>query len=218
MERKRKTILFQGDSITDGNWGRDMDLNHILGHGYVYLLASQLGAEFAASQPHFINRGNSGNRVSDLYARWNEDTISLHPDLISILIGVNDATSLISGDPRGATDRFERIYHQLLSETREVLPETGLVLCEPFILQTELTANNWTELRKKTDEYRSIVRELSHTYHTLFVPLQEVFDQAADKVTPEYWMWDGIHPTAAGHELIANEWLKVVQQSEYAIG
>lgn len=217
MERKRKTILFQGDSITDGNWGRDLDLNHILGHGYVYLLASRLGSEFAASQPHFINRGVSGNRVCDLYARWNEDAICFHPDLISILVGVNDATSVVSGDPRGATDRFERIYDQLLSETREVLPETGLVLCEPFIIRTETTAKDWTLLRKKMDEYRSIVRELAHTYNTLFVPLQEVFDQAAEKVTPEYWIWDGIHPTAAGHQLIADEWIKVVQKSKYAI-
>ncbi|GIP00448.1 lipase [Paenibacillus lautus] len=217
MENHRKTILFQGDSITDGNWGRDQDLNHILGHGYVYLIAAQLGFEFAHSQPKFINRGISGNRVSDLYARWNEDAFSLRPDLISILVGVNDAASIIHGRPQGATDRFERMYRQLLSETREVLPETGLVLCEPFVLKTGATTNEWDQWRSKIDEYSSILRQLTGEYNTLFVPLQEVFNQAAQNVTSQYWLWDGVHPTAAGHQLITREWLKIVQQSEYAI-
>lgn len=217
MENQRKTILFQGDSITDGNWGRNQDPNHILGHGYVYLIAAQLGLEFAQSQPLFINRGVSGNRVSDLYARWNEDAFSLKPDLISILAGVNDAGRIIQGQPEGATDRFERIYRQLLSETREVLPETGLVLCEPFVLQTAATANGWGQWRSKIDEYGSIVRQLAEEYHTLFVPLQEAFNQAAQNVTAEYWLWDGVHPTAAGHQLLAREWLKTVQQSDLCI-
>lgn len=101
MENKRRKILFQGDSITDGNWGRNLDPNHILGHGYVYIIAAQLGSQYAESQPYFMNRGVSGNRVSDVYARWNEDAISLQPDLISLLVGVNDAHSIISGSARG---------------------------------------------------------------------------------------------------------------------
>lgn len=182
-----------------------------------YLIAAQLGLEFAQSQPLFINRGVSGNRVSDLYARWNEDAFSLRPDLISILVGVNDAASIIHGRPEGATDRFERMYRQLLSETREVLPETGLVLCEPFVLKTGATTNEWDQWRSKIDEYSSILRQLADEYNTLFVPLQEVFNQAAQNVTAEYWLWDGVHPTAAGHQLITRAWLKIVQQSEYAI-
>ncbi|MDQ0888554.1 lysophospholipase L1-like esterase [Paenibacillus sp. V4I9] len=126
-------ILFQGDSITDGARGRNDDLNHILGHGYPYLIASKLGNELAEKQPLFINRGISGNRVSDLYARWNEDAFSLRPDEISILIGVNDAGRIVNGDPGGATDRFERSYRHLLGETKEVLPAARLILCEPFI-------------------------------------------------------------------------------------
>ncbi|MCM3782461.1 SGNH/GDSL hydrolase family protein [Neobacillus mesonae] len=217
MENKKRTILFQGDSITDGNWGRNMDPNHILGHGYVYLVAAQLGAQFAHRQPLFMNRGVSGNRVADLYARWNEDTFSIKPDLISILVGVNDAGSIISGSPRGAIDRFERIYRQLLNETREVLPDAGLVLCEPFVLRTSSTEEKWNMWRDKIDEYGTIVRKLSDDFDTLFVPLQKTFDQAVQSVNTEYWVWDGIHPTTAGHQLIANEWLKVVQQSRFAI-
>lgn len=218
MENKRRKILFQGDSITDGNWGRNLDPNHILGHGYVYIIAAQLGSQYAESQPYFMNRGVSGNRVSDVYARWNEDAISLQPDLISLLVGVNDAHSIITGSARGATDRYERIYRQLLDETCEVLPDTGIVLCEPFVMHSEATDKDWSEWSSKMDEYRSVVRHLAEDYNTLFVPLQETFNQAANRADTAYWVWDGIHPTTAGHQLIANEWLKVVQQSKYAIG
>lgn len=89
---KGRTVLFQGDSITDGSWRRDgNDPNAALGHSYAYLIAAQLGCERADSGHRFVNRGVSGNRVSDLYARWNEDAFHLNPDIISILIGVNDA-------------------------------------------------------------------------------------------------------------------------------
>ncbi|WDH96379.1 SGNH/GDSL hydrolase family protein [Paenibacillus urinalis] len=218
MENKRRKILFQGDSITDGNWGRNLDPNHILGHGYVYIIAAQLGSQYAESQPYFMNRGVSGNRVSDVYARWNEDAISLQPDLISLLVGVNDVHSIITGSARGATDRYERIYRQMLDETREVLPDTEIVLCEPFVMHSEATDKDWSEWSSKMEEYRSVVRHLAEDYNTLFVPLQETFNQAANRADTAYWVWDGIHPTTAGHQLIANEWLKVVQQSKYAIG
>lgn len=217
MTKTSKTVLFQGDSITDGNWGRDNDLNHIHGHGYVYLIAAELGFELAENRPQFINRGISGNRVSDLYARWNEDAISLRPDLISMLIGVNDAGRIIEGSPSGATDRFEKAYRIILEETKEVLPQTGLVLCEPFVLKTDATVQNWDKWRQRLDEYSLIVRQLAQEYETLFVPLQEAFDHAAKRSGAEYWIWDGIHPTTAGHRLLSREWLRVVQNSPLAV-
>lgn len=210
-------MLFQGDSITDGNWGRDYDLNHIHGHGYVYLIAAELGFELAETRPQFINRGISGNRTSDLYSRWNEDVISLQPDLISILVGVNDASQIISGAPGGATDRFEKAYRCLLEETKEVLPECGVVLCEPFVLKTGKTVEHWKQWRQRLDEYSQVVTKLANDYETLFVPLQNSFDTAAKRIDTDYWIWDGIHPTTAGHRLIAREWLKVVQNSPWAI-
>ncbi|TFE28646.1 SGNH/GDSL hydrolase family protein [Cohnella luojiensis] len=217
MKQNPKTILFQGDSITDGNWDRNEDPNHILGHGYVFILAGRLGCELAQDRPRFINRGISGNRVSDLYARWNEDAISLNPDLISILIGVNDAWRIMSGHPGGVTDRFERAYRHLLAETKEVLPHAGLVFCEPFILKTGATEENWDKWRKHMDEYNRIVLQLAKEYDAVFVPLQAAFDKAASSTGAAYWLWDGVHPTAAGHELIAREWLSVVQNSPLAI-
>ncbi|MEK3885749.1 SGNH/GDSL hydrolase family protein [Paenibacillus sp. PL2-23] len=205
------TVLFQGDSITDGGRGRNDDPNHILGHSYPYLIASRLAHIHAEKRPQFINRGVSGDRVSDLYARWNEDAISLKPDLISILIGVNDAWRIMNRLPSGATDRFERAYRHLLQETKEVLPNAKLVLCEPFILQTGATADNWPEWAAKLSSYREIVLGLSREFGTQHVPLQEAFDRAATRTDAAYWLWDGVHPTAAGHALIAEEWLSVVR-------
>jgi len=212
------TVLFQGDSITDGNRGRDGDPNHIHGHGYVYLIAAELGFELVGSRPLFINRGVSGNRASDLYARWNEDAVHLQPDLISILVGVNDAGRIIEGAPEGASDRFERAYRHILEETKELLPRTGLVLCEPFVLKTGGTEQHWERWRQIIDEYGRVVRQLAHDYDALLVPLQKAFDDAAARTGADYWIWDGIHPTTAGHRLIAREWLNVVQNSPLAIG
>lgn len=213
MSKQQPTILFQGDSITDGNRGRDGDLNHILGHGYPYLIASKLGHLYAEHNPLFINRGISGNRVSDLYGRWNEDAIALKPDLISILIGVNDAWRIMAGQPEGATDRFERAYRHLLDETLEVLPNVALVLCEPFILRTGATAEDWQGWKNQIDHYSSVVQMLCAEYGGVFVPLQKPFDKAAERREAEYWLWDGVHPTAAGHDLIAEEWLIAVNKS-----
>lgn len=211
MPEKRKVILFQGDSITDGNRGRDDDPNHIIGHSYAFIITGKLGLELAEQKPLFINRGISGNRVSDLYARWNEDAISLQPDVISILAGVNDALGIFFNDPRGASDRFERVYRHLLAETKEVLPQTKLILCEPFTLKVGAPAEKWDSWKELITNYQRIVRELAEQFNTLFVPLQEVFDQAAEIAEPSYWIWDGVHPTTAGHELIAREWLKVAE-------
>lgn len=214
---KFRRILFQGDSITDGARGRNDDLNHILGHGYAYIIAGKLGYELAENRPLFLNRGISGNRVSDLYARWNEDTFSLKPDLISILIGVNDAWRIVNGEPGGATDRFERAYRLLLEETREVLPAAGLVLCEPFILQVAPIATKWEAWQERMPRYQEAVRKLADEFGAVFVPLQAAFDDACKRTDASYWIWDGVHPTAAGHELIARQWLAVVQESHLAI-
>lgn len=209
---QNRLILFQGDSITDGNRDRGQDLNHILGHGYAYIIAGTLGGKYPERNLSFVNRGVSGDRVSDLYGRWNEDAISLQPAVLSILIGVNDAWRIMSGEPSGATDRFERAYVHLLTETAEVLPQTRLVLCEPFILPVGATADNWEEWHALLGRYQDITRELAAQFNAVHVPLQDVFDEAAKQKEPGYWLWDGVHPTAAGHYLIAERWMSVVDQ------
>ncbi len=209
----RQVILFQGDSITDGARARNEDPNHVLGHSYAYIIAAKLGHDLAENQPLFINRGVSGDRASDLYARWNEDAISLKPDIISILIGVNDAWRMMRGEPSGVTDRFERAYRHLLEETKEVLPAASLVLCEPFILNTGAPAADWESWNTLLTAYQQTVRKLAESFGAVFVPIQEALNQACEQAEPSYWLWDGVHPTAAGHELIALQWLKAVSGS-----
>jgi lysophospholipase L1-like esterase len=176
--KTNRVILFQGDSITDGARGRSDDPNHILGHSYAYLIGAKLGYEWAEQKPVFYNRGISGNRVSDLYARWNEDAIYLQPDVLSILVGVNDIWRTMMGDPGGITDRFERAYRHVLEETREVLPQTRLVLCEPFLLKTGAPAQNWPEWLKLLTHYQEVVRSLAEEFQAVHVPLQAVFEGA----------------------------------------
>ena len=120
-------ILFQGDSITDGNRGRSADPNHILGHGYVFITAARHGAAFPERKLDFINRGVSGNTVLELENRWQKDTLNLKPDVLSILIGVND-------DGRGIPlEQYEQVYDKLLTQAKTANPEIKLVLCEPFV-------------------------------------------------------------------------------------
>lgn len=210
---QNKVILFQGDSITDGNRGRSDDPNHILGHSYAYIIGGKLGNEYAEKGLRFYNRGISGDRMSDLYARWNEDAISLNPDIISIMIGVNDAWRTMKGEPSGVTDRFERAYRHVLEETSEVLPHTKLILCEPFILKTGELAQQWEAWDERIKHYQAVVRQLAEQFHAVHVPLQEAFNEAAQRADASYWLWDGVHPTAAGHDLIAKQWLHIVEKS-----
>ncbi|TYP73254.1 SGNH/GDSL hydrolase family protein [Paenibacillus methanolicus] len=216
MAKQGRTILFQGDSITDAGRGRGEGYQS-LGHGYVNLIAGRLGLDAAEPGHRFINRGVGGDRVSSLYARWNEDAIHLQPDTISILAGVNDAWRIVMRLPEGTTDRFERAYRHLLEETKEVMPHAGLVLCEPFLLPAEIRMDVWDEFRGLIDAYGQITRTLAKQYDAVFVGLQEPFNQAVTRADAEYWLHDGVHPTPAGHELIAREWIQAVQSSRLAI-
>lgn len=205
--------LFQGDSITDGNRGRDNDPNHIMGHGYAFSIASQLGADYPAKEFIFYNRGISGNTIVEMAERWDRDTLDLAPDLLSILIGVNDSSSVIGGWGVPVTvERYEEIYDRLLDHTREKYPDILFVLGEPFILKVGTVAHNWKAYHSDIENRQEVVRKMTKRYDGIFVGYQEMFEKASIDVPCEYWMWDGIHPTVAGHELMAREWLKQVEK------
>lgn len=202
------TFLFQGDSITDGNRGRNNDPNHIMGHGYAFSIASRVGARFPEKELTFHNRGISGNTVLDLMARWQEDVLDLKPDVLSILVGVNDTELALMEKDAEASKKFENGYRTLLHQTSEQLPDCLLVLCEPFIAPVGRVKDKWIDWQNEIREKQEVVQRLAKEYNTVFVPLQKVFDKAALRAPADYWVWDGIHPTVAGHELIALEWLK----------
>ena len=204
---KGSRLLFLGDSITDMKWGRnERDRNHYLGHSYVYLIASRLGVDMPEAQLEFFNRGISGHKVSDLKTRWQKDAIDMKPDLLSILIGANDVS-------RGGTvAQWEADYRFILDASRKAKSDLPLVLLDPFVLRSGRLKNEdaWKKWRGKVDKYGAIVARLSKDYGAVHVKTQVVFDAAAKAVSPEHWIWDGVHPLPQGHELIARNWLQQV--------
>lgn len=205
--RPQMRILFQGDSITDGGRGRTEDPNHIFGQDYVYLIAAKYGALLPDRKLIFINRGVSGNKVSDLIARWQKDTLDLKPDLLSILIGINDTSQ---GVP---VADFASQYDKLLADTMAAYPNLQLVLGEPFTLPAGRRKEGWSEWRAKVQQRQDVVARLAAKYHAPLVHYQRVFDAACRRAPAEYWIWDGVHPTAAGHQLMADEWIKTARKA-----
>jgi lysophospholipase L1-like esterase len=210
-------ILFQGDSITDGMRYKDpanaWDKNHQIGHSYLYVINALLGSRFPERGYEFINRGISGNKVLDLLNRWETDAIEINPDVLSILIGTNDVCYYFPEDAEDLEmNGFRERYDTILSRSREKNPALRLILLEPFGYVEEQEAEGTVEIRTtKLRNAQRIVRELAEKYHAVFVPLQEVFDKAREQYPSRYWIWDGIHPTEAGHGLIAEEWLRATK-------
>jgi len=208
----QKTVLFQGDSITDGGRSYDKDWNHILGQGYVFLVSSQLWYDHLDRPMMFFNRGISGNTVDDLLSRWQTDTIALKPDILTILVGVNDAYHVIKNINPKSVDEFRSSYHTLLQQTKDALPDTKIVLCEPFILPVGQVKNDPINWQNAITPRQAVVKEMATLFNTVYIPLQEVFLSACKKKPADYWVWDGIHPMPAGHKLIAQEWIKTVKK------
>jgi lysophospholipase L1-like esterase len=198
-------ILFQGDSITDGNRGRSTDPNHILGHGYQFIIAARYGDELAERNLTFINRGISGNRVGDLAQRWQKDTLDLRPDVLSILVGINDLGRGVSAED------YERQYDQLLADTVKALPQVKLVLCEPFGLPVAAKKDVWPAYRKELEARQAIVARLALKYHAADVKCQQAFDDASRRAPADHWIWDAVHPTYAGHQVLADAWIRTVR-------
>lgn len=203
-------FLFQGDSITDGGRSRNSDWNHVMGHGYAYLISSRLWYDYPSKELMFYNRGVSGNKIKDLDDRWQKDTLDLKPDVLSILIGVNDVSKILKKEY--TIEKWKENYIRVLERTKEALPNTMLILCEPFLLPldwSEEKTNSWMTVMK---EMQIIVRQLAKDHNTIFVELQEPFKNTHKKAPAKYWVWDGIHPMPAGHELIARLWIKEVRK------
>lgn len=210
-----KRILFQGDSITDCGRARENDAH--VGTGYALLVKSQLGFE-NPGEYEFYNRGISGNRIVDLYARIKADIINLAPNYISILIGVNDVWHEFGGHNGVDADKYEKIYCMLIEEIKEALPDVKIMIMEPFCLKgsgtedTEEEPNKWNvfyaEVRKRAEKAKKVAEK----YNLTFVELQSVFDKATEIKEGTYWLRDGVHPTAMGHELLKREWMKAFEK------
>ena len=202
--KNHSLVLFQGDSITDAGRNRD-DGNH-MGNGYAMFTAAWYSALYPHKKIHFLNRGISGDRTRNLIARWDEDCLEIKPDVLSIMIGVNDTwRKFDSNDPTSA-EQFEENLHILLKKTQAAL-SCKIIIMEPYILPYP---EDRAKMREDLDQKIHACRNIARAYGTEYLPLDGIFAQAATKREPAYWAGDGIHPTAAGHALIAQEWLKLV--------
>ncbi|MBI9018323.1 MAG: SGNH/GDSL hydrolase family protein [Phycisphaerae bacterium] len=212
MKLKKQTkILFQGDSITDGRRNRNSqgNPNDISGLGIWYPLQAtgNLLVKYPQADLQIYNRGISGHGVKHLQDRWQADCVDMKPDILSILIGVNDFWHRAKADRGyfGTADSYDKGYDQLLAETVKALPDTKLIICEPFILKTGAVNDDWYPA---FDGYRAAARKLAKKYNATFVPFQQMFDDACKLAEAKYWLYDGVHPSLAGSQLMAEKWMQ----------
>lgn len=215
-----KRIVFMGDSITDGFWGRadskpslqrdHYDKNHIYGHSYMSNSAAWYQAKYPERRYKFYNRGIGGGTLRQMAERWDTDVIALHPDVLSILVGVNDA----NGNPFNLDfAAWEKLYRSLLDRALEANPDVKFVLCTPFLLGEGAISRRDYHASMKSEVVRlsGIVRQIAKDYGAVLVP----FDKELERLCKEdrahdaqYWIWDGVHPTYAAHAKLSELWVK----------
>lgn len=204
-------LLFQGDSITDAGRDRENELpnnGRSFGGGYAFLAASWLLEALAQKDLTIYNRGISGNKVYQLNERWEEDCLSLKPDVLSILIGVNDYWHMRNGNYDGTSEVYENDYRALLNRTREHFPDIKLIICQPFILtDTEAVDESWVEPFRP---FQEIAQKICQEFGAVWVPFQEAFSNSIESAHPAYWTHDGVHPSMAGAQLMAKTWLEAL--------
>jgi lysophospholipase L1-like esterase len=204
-------VLFQGDSVTDNGRSKNRPMANdasALGNGYPLMVSSQVLRADASSPWQFFNRGISGNKIPDLDARWDADCLAIKPDILSILIGINDYWHTKTLGYKGTTAEFESGFIALIDRTKKALPSVRLVIMEPFVLKVGAVDDSWYPA---FPERQGIVARIAKTVGATFVPLQDPFDRAAKATGPAHWAADGVHPTPAGHALIAERWRAAVK-------
>ncbi len=198
-------VLFQGDSITDA--GRNREDPNDLGRGYALFTAGLFRAMYPELNVTFLNRGIGGNTIRDLDARWEADCLELKPTWLSVLVGINDAAGRYHHNRIISVEEFEGTYFNLLQKAVECSVQR-IVLLEPFVLPSDPSRVQW---REDLDPKIEAVRRLAREFQAILIPTDGLFAQASALGDLAYWMPDGVHPTPAGHALMAQAWLKAVK-------
>jgi lysophospholipase L1-like esterase len=202
--KPNQTILFIGDSITDAD--RNRQCYKPFGFGYVHFVANTLLAKYPTCNLKIINRGIGGNTITDLKSRWQRDCIDHKPDILSVLIGVNDVWRQFAGEaklPYGVPiDEYESTYRRLLDDTIQKC-NSRLVICEPFMFCDDFNDPIFAELRR----YIEAVRRIAADFDAVLVPLQKAIDERIKQVPPQDWSLDMVHPHVWAHAWIAQQWL-----------
>ena len=205
-------ILFQGDSITDAGRKRDKinpNQASALGSGYAMIAASALLYDYADKNLKVYNRGVSGNKVYQLADRWDNDTFNLKPNVLSILVGVNDFWHTLVNGYKGTIKTYRDDYKTLLDRTKQNLPDVKLIIGEPYaVIGVKSVDEKWYPA---FDEYRKTAREIAASYDAVFIPYQSIYDKAQKLAPGAYWTADGVHPTLAGARLMAHAWMQAVK-------
>lgn len=209
---KENTVLFQGDSITDAGRDKENELPNnpkSFGHGYAFLAASVLLNKLPEKNLTVYNRGISGNKVYQLAERWQKDCLDLKPDVLSILIGINDYWHFRNGKYDGTVEVYENDYRRLIQSTMEKLPNIKLVICQPFaVINTSAVDETWVAPVKS---FQLAAKKIADEFNGIWIPFQEVFDEAVKHAPATYWTGDGVHPAMPGAQLMAEAWLRAVE-------
>ncbi|HHV50368.1 MAG TPA: SGNH/GDSL hydrolase family protein [Candidatus Avimonas sp.] len=199
-------LLFQGDSITDA--GRDRSDIHNLGRGYARFAAEMLREAFPDKEWEFVNLGISGNRTKDLLARCQTDFVDIQPDILSILIGINDTWRAFDSNDPTTPEQFEENYRKVLENVKKHT-NAKIIMLEPFLLHNSPDKDNWRgDLNAKIDVVRRLAREFADVY----IPLDGLFAAASVEKEPAHWAPDGVHPSEAGAKLIADAYVEAVKK------
>lgn len=199
-------ILFQGDSITD--CGRSRDSDAYLGSGYAAMVAAALKIKYPQLKLEFINRGISGNRAKDLNARWQQDCIDLKPDIVSILIGINDTWRRYDSNNETPAPEYEANYRNILSQTKDI--GAKIIMIEPFLLESLPDRSEW---RVDLDPKIQVARKLAREFADCFIPMDGIFAAASINYPMAELLPDGVHPSQIGHALISREYIKAIEQA-----
>jgi len=206
------TILFQGDSITDSSRKRSQEEANLpdgLGNGYAFLAAGKILNRHASKGLKIYNRGISGNKVPQLMERWQEDCLAIKPDILSILIGINDYWHKRNGNYQGSPEEFYEQYIELIESTKAELPNLQLIIGEPFALKdVKAVDESWFP---ELERYQKATERVAERFGATFIPYQKIFTKALATAPGSYWTTDGIHTTLAGSELMAEAWVKAVK-------
>lgn len=217
-------VLYIGDSVTDGGWGRSggsmlpsekrnhSDLNHVYGHSYMMLCAAHYQSALPYGGLEFLNRGISGNTLTDLEARWEKDVLALKPNILSVLIGTNDVGEWLKEHPSDESFDYkdwESRYRSLLHNMKAQNGSVKLILGTPFVSKTTSAVR-----QQMTDKLSAIVRRIAKDERAVCVPFDSLFNQLQRRQpNNRYWIWDGIHPTAAGHQQMADLWISKANEA-----
>lgn len=200
---KNMKILFQGDSITDA--GRSREDPHLLGSGYAKFAAELIEEEYPEIDFEFVNLGISGNKAENLLARWQTDAIDIQPDIISILIGINDTWHRAANRDWMDNNYFEDCYRQILQMIKDKT-NAKIIMLEQFLLYVPDKEFFHVDLDPKIQ----IVRKLAREYADVYIPLDGLFASASVDEDPTYWAADGVHPTKEGARFIAEHYLDAI--------